>query len=102
MRRPLLRDASRISSALVGSGVVGHSISSNPASRASWNRSSTLVEVGSMVNSTALRIGNRPAEAAASGAPARLPRKERRGGGAPETIFPPLRGGHGGGGTPRN
>jgi len=44
-----------------------------------------------MVNSTALRIGNRPAEAAASGAAARLPRKERRVEFVTETILPPLR-----------
>ena len=60
-----LRDAARISSAAAGSGVVGHSIASNPASRAIWKRSRTGIFPGSMVNSTALRIGKRPAGAAA-------------------------------------
>ena len=43
-----LRDAARISSAAAGSGMVGHSIASNPASRAIWKRSSTGIFPGSM------------------------------------------------------
>src|SRR5258706_13518052 len=53
------RDASRISSAFSRAGVVGHSIASKPASRASWKRSVTVIEPGSMLNSTALRMGRR-------------------------------------------
>ena len=65
MRRPVLREAARISSALAGSGVVGHSISSKPASRAVWKRSATGREVGSIENSTAFLMGSRAGEAAA-------------------------------------
>jgi hypothetical protein len=71
----VLRDAASTSSAAAASGMVGHSIASNPASRAIWKRSSTGIFPGSMLNSTALRIGNRAGAATAAatnGAAARI------------------------------
>ena len=62
MGRPTERDAARISSAADASGVVGHSIASNPLSLASLKRSATLRFFGNMLYSTAFWIGRRWAE----------------------------------------
>src|SRR5690242_17752029 len=59
MRNPVFSDAFLTSSASCWSGMVGHSISSNPASRAIWKRSAMLTLLGSISNSTAFLIGSR-------------------------------------------
>src|SRR5271156_5750444 len=78
MGRPASFEAASISSALASSGVVGHSIASKPASLASWNPSRMPSDRGSILNSTALRIGRRTGAAAKNGAAAVDERNPRR------------------------
>src|SRR5580704_14894569 len=81
MGRPASFEAASISAALASSGVVGHSMASKPASLASWNPSRMPSDRGSILNSTALRIGRRAGAAAAAaknGAAAADERNPRR------------------------
>src|SRR5256885_10938165 len=52
MRSPVFSAAFLTSSASCSSGIVGHSTSANPASRAICKRSATLMPLGSISNST--------------------------------------------------